>query len=338
MMFRIIASIEEAVPAMIQPEGLQNRLIASAPTPFDQGGQLHREGLRRMIQPIAGSGVSGLAVGTWLGRGPRLGLDDRAALIAIWREELRPDQWLVVGVGAPPEARRPMEVIEAALALARQARELGADALLIDPPGAVRGRPDRDRLVLEYHAELASAGLPALVSYRRESLGGIAYGPDVLAQLLARPEVFGVEVSSGDGITTFQQVEALARDLAPGKLVVSGEDRFLGYSLMCGADAALVGIGFACPGLVLDLLDAHASADASRFLKQSRRVDRLARAIFAPPVEGIPLRLLWTLVQGGTLPIEAAHDPWGPEAGRTVMERFATSLKQADPEGSWLGG
>jgi 4-hydroxy-tetrahydrodipicolinate synthase len=290
-----------------------------------------------MIEPIASSGMVGVAVGAWVGRGPRLNPDDRADLIAIWREGLRPGQWLVVGVGAPPEVRRPTEVIETALASARQARELGADALLIDPPGAIRGRPDRDRLVLEYHAELTALGLPSLVSYRRESSGGIAYGPDVLAQLLARPEVLGVEVSSGDGITAFQQVEALARELAPGKLVISGEDRFLGYSLMCGADAALVGVGFAHPGLVLDLLDAHTTADAHRFLERSARVDRLARAIFAPPVEGIPLRLLWTLVQGGTLPIEAAHDPWGPAASRLTLERFAASLRQADPNGTWLG-
>ena len=34
---------------------------------------------------------------------------------------------------------------------------------------------------------------------------------------------------------TFQDIARLVKTRAPGKLVITGEDRFLGYSLMCGA-------------------------------------------------------------------------------------------------------
>ena len=312
-------------------EQLRGRLIAAVPTPLDASGEIHEAGLRALITSLSGTTIGGVTVGATVGRGSRLSTDQMSRLLAAWREELAEGHFLVAAVGASPGLRRPPEIFEAALAMARRAADLGADLLLVQPPGAVRGRPERDRLVLEYHSEVAQAGLPLIISYRREASGGISYNPEVLAQLLARPEVLGVEIATFDGITTFQQVEALAREVAPTKLVVSGEERFLGYSLMCGADSALVGIGSAYPERVLELLEAHFSGDASRFLAVNARVDAIARAIFVPPLEAMPLRLLWALVRRGRLPSEAAHDPWGPRPGPAQFERLAELLSRLDP-------
>ena len=60
-----------------------------------------------------------------------------------------------------------------------------------------------------------------------------------------------------DSVMTFQDVAGLLATEAPGKLVITGEDRFLGYSLMCGARAALIGMGAACTDLQADLLRAY---------------------------------------------------------------------------------
>jgi 4-hydroxy-tetrahydrodipicolinate synthase len=283
--------------------------FAAVPTPFDSEGELHLEGLRHLVSSLAASLAEGIAIGKFPGRASRLAPGNWQRLVATSREGLDPGKLLVASVGAAPELRRPLEVFGAARERAIQAAERGADALLAQPPPAVRGRPDRDQLVLEYHAVLAEAGLPLVISYRREVSGGIAYGPEVLAQLLARPEVVGVEIATIDGITTFQQVEALLREFAPEKLVISGEERFLGYSLMSGADAAMVGIGAAYPELVRELLQTHTSADASSFLKRSAEVDALARPIFRAPLDGSNLRLLRTLGELGKIPPEAVHEP-----------------------------
>ena len=192
-----------------------------------------------------------------------------------------------------------------------EAAGLGADALMALPPGSFRGRPDRDRLVLDYHAAVAEAGLPLLVSYRREASGGVAYGPEILAQLLARPSVLGVEIATFDGIVAFQQVAALVREQAPGKLVASGEERFLGYSLMSGADLAIVGLGAAYPSEAIELIEAHFQGDPARFLQLSATLDALARPIYRPPMDGSTLRLLRALVEAGVLPSEAANEPSG---------------------------
>ena len=95
-------------------------------------------------------------------------------------------------------------------------------------------------------------------------------------------------------------------------LVVSGEERFLGYSLISGADAAMVGLGAAHPSMAIELIEAHVHRDASRFLELTAALDDLARPIFRAPMEGSVLRLLRSMVQLGILPADAANDPWGP--------------------------
>ncbi len=132
--------------------------------------------------------------------------------------------------------------------MARRAADLGADALLVHPPTAFRDRPDRDALILDYHSAAAEAGLPLVAFYLYESAGGITYSPELLAELLGRDEVLGVKIATLDSVMTFQDIARLIEAVAPSKVVITGEDRFLGYSLMCGARAALIGMAAACTG------------------------------------------------------------------------------------------
>jgi 4-hydroxy-tetrahydrodipicolinate synthase len=141
------------------------------------------------------------------------------------------------------------------------------------------------------------------------------------------PAVLGIKVATLDSVMTFQDIARLIAESAPGKVLITGEDRFLGYSLMCGAEAALIGMGAACTTLQARLLKAHREGAAAEFLRLSRAVDDLARHTFRAPMEGYIRRMLWCLVHQGVLPAESAHDPWGPpldpaefdELGRCVQ-------------------
>ena len=117
--------------------------------------------------------------------------------------------------------------------MARRAADLGADALLVHPPTAFRERADRDILVLDYHSAAAESGLPLLAFYLYEAAGGISYAPELLRRLLGRSEVVGVKIATLDSVMTFQDIARMVRDGCPGKVVITGEDRFLGYSLLC---------------------------------------------------------------------------------------------------------
>lgn len=65
--------------------------------------------------------------------------------------------------------------------------------------------------------------------------------------VLNRPEVLWIKVATLDSVLTFRGIAALVQSRASDKVLITGEDRFLGYSLMAGTDAALVGMGAASP-------------------------------------------------------------------------------------------
>jgi 4-hydroxy-tetrahydrodipicolinate synthase len=115
-----------------------------------------------------------------------------------------------------------------------------------------------------------------------------------------------------DSVMTYQDVARLIRDEFPKTLLISGEDRFLGYSLLCGAQGALIGMGAALPAAQAALARCDPEASPAEFLRLTRAVDRYAQATFRAPMEGYIQRMLWSLVDTGVIPESAAHDPEGP--------------------------
>jgi 4-hydroxy-tetrahydrodipicolinate synthase len=139
---------------------------------------------------------------------------------------------------------------------------------------------------------------------------------------LSLPEVIGIKIATLDSVMTFQDIARLVQARAGSKLVITGEDRFLGYSLMCGAQAALIGMGAACTAIQAEFLRAYWSGNAERFLALNATVDELAQHTFLSPMEGYIQRMLWCLVHEGVISADAAFDPWGPSLEPGEFERL----------------
>ena len=106
----------------------------------------------------------------------------------------------------------------------------------------------------------------------------------------------------------------------------------VGYSLLLGARAALVGMGAALPDLQMDLLRACAAEDWPRFVGLSALCDRFAQATFVEPMEGYVRRMLWAAAADGALPPDACDDPWGPalpQAERALVEQTVRNARAA---------
>ena len=307
---------------------LSGRLIPAVPVPFGPGGDVHQAGLKLYASWMANRPIGGVAVWAHTGRGLRLTDATREQVLRIWRRELPADRCLIAAAGASPGEHSVSLVMSAAKAMAQRAADLGADALLVHPPVAFRDRPDRDALVLEYHSRIAEAGLPLVLFYLYEDAGGISYRPDILVELLARSDVLGIKVATLDSVMTFQDIAGLVKSHAPEKLLITGEDRFLSYSLMCGAQAALIGMAAACTDLQSELLQTFRLGNAERFLDLSALVDDLAQHTFLAPMEGYIQRMLWCLVHEGVIPAEAAHDPWGPKLDPDEFDRIGACVER----------
>jgi 4-hydroxy-tetrahydrodipicolinate synthase len=293
------------------PDGVRARLdgglIPAVPVPF-RGTTLAADAQRAYAVWMAGQDVAGVAVWAHTGRGPHLTPGQRRAVLTTWRAAL-PAKVIVAGA--------------ASVEMAREARDLGADALLAFP------RADDP---VAFHGALGEV-LPVIAFYLYERAGGVPYDDAVLDRLLSLPAVIGIKVATLDSVMTFQRIADLTA-AHPDRLLITGEDRFLGYSLMMGARAALIGMGAAATGLQAALLAAHRGGDRARFVPLAASCDRFARATFREPMEGYIRRMLWAAAAEGAIPDDACDDPWGPPLAPTERDAVRRAVRDARAAGA----
>jgi 4-hydroxy-tetrahydrodipicolinate synthase len=324
--------------SQLGPLDLCGRLISAVPAPLDAERRVHSEGQARYVEHLLAQPIGGVAVWAHTGRGLYLSASTRQVVVRSWRTALPRDRWLIAGAGPDPAEHDPARLAASARAMASEAADLGADALLVYPPTALRGHPDRDALVRDYHDAVARAGLPMILFYLYEAAGGIAYSESVLQALWQRDDVLGIKVATLDSVMTFQDLAAALRTCAPApapvaaKCLISGEDRFLGYSLICGADAALIGMGAVCAEPQARLISELRAGNLAEFLSLSHKVDAFARLTFRNPMEAYIGRLLACLAVQGVIPWDAATDPWGPPISAAEVEELRQGMNRL----AWL--
>ncbi|HMH82871.1 MAG TPA: dihydrodipicolinate synthase family protein [Gemmatimonadales bacterium] len=277
-------------------------VIPAVPVPF-RGAQLADDALQAYAAWMAGHQVAGVAVWAHTGRGPHLSAEQRRLVLAAWRAAL-PMSAIIAGVSS--------------VEMAAEARAGGADALLAFP------RADDP---VGFHEALGRE-LPVIAFYLYAAAGGVAYDNQTLHALLALPNVIGIKVATLDSVVTFQRIAGLMRD-HPDKLLITGEDRFLGYSLTMGARAALIGLGAALTSFQVALIEAFHSGDFGKFVKLSGLCDRFASATFVAPIEGYVRRMLWALAADGVIPDDACDDPWGPQLPSAERDAVRRAVREA---------
>src|ERR1043166_1961715 len=289
---------------------LAGGLIPAVPVMFDREHRFHERAHEAYVSFMSSQPIVGVAVWAHTGRG--LLLDDETArrVMRQWRQGI--DKPLIAGVGS--------------LAMAHAAADYGADAFLVYPPSSLRDHEQRDSLIVKHHEQLANVGLPLVLFYLYEAAGGVRYTKTVLDELLTLPNVIGIKMATLDSVMTYQDVASHIQARHPDKLLITGEDRFLGYSLRRGAKAALIGMGAVCCDLQAELIAAHFAGKAERFLELSDLVDRLAEVLFIEPMEGYIGRVLYALARLGVIPADAANDPWGPALTAPELDNINTLL------------
>ena len=278
-------------------------LIPAVPVPF-RGTTIDREAQQAYARWMARQPIAGVAVWAHTGRGPHLSHEQRQTVLAAWKSAL--DGKVVIAGANSPE-------------MAGDAKRGGADALLAFP---------RRQDVVRYHEELGRE-LPVIAFYLYESAGGVDYDDATLHAIMALPAVIGIKVATLDSVMTFQRIAAVMKK-HPDKLLITGEDRFLGYSLMIGARAALIGMGSALTDLQSLLLAAKKSGDDRAFLRLSAQLDAFGTVTFTEPMEGYIRRMLWALAADGVIPDDACDDPWGPKLPdheRDAVRRFVREAR-----------
>ena len=309
---------------------LWHGLVPAVPVPMTSNGRIDSAAQEKYIAYMRQQPIAGVALWAHTGRGLHLSREQRLQVLQAWAQGLGPDKLIIAGVGGPHAGAASFEAyVDSALEMANDALEHGAHAFLAYAPSPLRkiaAEGELDKLVVDYHWKLASLHAPLILFYLYEAAGGISYSPGLLRRLFALPEVVGIKLATLDSVMTYQNVANLLAEEFPDKVLITGEDRFLGYSLMAGAQAALIGMGAACTELQYNMMDAYFRGHAVEFLDLSGAVDRLSQVLFIPPMEGYIRRMLWTLVHLGVIGRESTHDPWGPELPESEFMKIGETL------------
>jgi 4-hydroxy-tetrahydrodipicolinate synthase len=276
-------------------------------------GDVDWPALRRYLQWVAAQGPQALAVTADTAEVGRLTHAEQLRVLEVAKEAT--GRHCIAGLTAATVAE--------ATSRARDLRVAGADELLVFP---IHGRPAE---TLDYHRALGEVGVPLIAFQLQPALGGVIYQPDLLRSLLGLEAVVALKEASFDR-RRFQETAAVAA--AAGVALLTGNDNFILDSFEWGAAGALLGFGAIVTGEQVAMIDAWSAGRAGEARAWSRRLQPLADAVFAPPVERYRARLKACLVMLGLLDSAQLRPP-GDAVDEADQARLRAALRQVSAEG-----
>lgn len=142
------------------------------PTPFRDNGNVDYPSIARLIEFMDQKRVHGLAIMGALGEGHKLTEQERAQIISHYRARLPQGMQLVVGVRAP--------ATDPAMHMARSARDLGADAILLGPHNIQKDAP-----LLGYYQQVSDAAQIPCIIHDYPAVTGIRMSVDLISRIFA---------------------------------------------------------------------------------------------------------------------------------------------------------
>jgi 4-hydroxy-tetrahydrodipicolinate synthase len=254
---------------------------------------------RRYLRWLVSLGPAGLAVNVDTGEGPYLTPEERREVIRVTRDAAGGRCKVIAGCGGPATAT--------AVANAQDARDAGADALLVFPTPAFLNDPLDPQIPYDYHKAVAeSSGLPLVVFQLAPLFGGVNYTPEALAKVLDLPQVVGLKDASFDA-PRFTMARDIVRRAGHKVTLLTGNDNFLLESFLLGAEGGLLGYGAVGAGLLIEMLDAVRAKQFERAAAMQGRVQGYCDYIYGRPIGDYRARCKVALVYMGLLKPEQTY-------------------------------
>lgn len=242
-------------------------LSAFPPTPTDAEGTVQAEALSRLIDRLATAAVDSIGLLGSTGGYAFLSREERRRAVEIAREAVDGRTPLIVGVGALRT--------DAAVALASDAKQAGADGLLLAP---VSYTPLNDEEVYQHFLAVAGATDLPLVIYNNPGTTKFTFSPDLISRLSDLPTVAAVKMPLPAGGDFAGEIADLRQRTPPGFSIGYSGDWGAAHALLAGADAFYSVVAGLLPKPALALTRAARAGNAD----EAARLD----AAFEP---------LWTL-------------------------------------------
>lgn len=237
-------------------------------TPFAADGSLDLDGVQRVAKHLVATGHDGLVVSGTTGESPTTTKEEDGEILAAVRAAVGPDIKLVAGVGTNDTATSTY--------LARQARERGADCVLLVSP--YYNKPGQRGIVQHFRQVVDAAELPVML-YDVPGRTGSQIALESYAEMIAWEPVIAVKDAVGD-------MPRAAKLAQLGYAVYSGDDvNTLGF-LAHGACGLVSVVGHAAGKELSSMIATFLAGDHAGALETYLRLMPAFEAVMGVPNYG----------------------------------------------------
>lgn len=302
-------------------EELFHGVIPAIVTPFREDSDIDEPSLRRFARSLVSvKGVTGLTCNAHIGEGVSLTPLERMNVIRVIREEIGESKLVVAGVfGSSP--REALETIS-------NAKEAGADAVLVGPP-SIWGIGQSPDVAVKFFADLSSGSALPVVVFQYPEFTGMSYSPGTLARIAGLERVVAVKDAVWDiekYENDYRALRAARSDLA----ILPACDSILYGTYLIGADGTLIGYANILPQLFTKLFESAMNGDLDEARRINNGLFHLTQAVWAkPPATRIVSRIKQALVHLGQLEKAVVRSPLD-EVGEDEKKALRDAVDEAE--------
>ncbi|WP_225807524.1 4-hydroxy-tetrahydrodipicolinate synthase [Thermococcus bergensis] len=232
-------------------------------TPFDDEEEINEEMLRDLVHYFADAGLNGLVTLGSNGEFPYLSFEEKLRVLKIVKDESPVPVIAGVAENSTKETIR----------LAKEAWDMGVDALLIAPPYYFK--PDKRELFAHYSRIAYEVDAPILL-YNVPKFTTINIDLDVVEKLVEEhSNIVGIKDSSG----SIGRIAELIRRVGDKISILAGTADVMYPSWMLGAHGAVVAVANVAPRLCVELYNAFLEKRYERARKLQLMINYLNEVV-----------------------------------------------------------
>jgi 4-hydroxy-tetrahydrodipicolinate synthase len=287
------------------------------PTPFEANGDVDEVSLRRVIDMFVEAGVSGVTALGVTGEVARLDDRERTRVLEAVVDQVKGRIGVVAGTSA--------DGTRTCIGYSRQARELGATAVMVSPP---RMPKLNSEAIVRHFAALADAVDIEIVVQDFPPISGYTMEPALLARI-AREIPRARTIKLEDPPTPFKTSRILEQTSGVDVRIFGGLGGvFLLEELMAGATGAMT--GFAFPEILVQIVSLYRAGEIDRAADLFYRAVPLMRFEFQ---EGIGMAIRKEVLRRrGALATAATRAP-GAALDKTTSEALDRVMRWVEQHG-----
>ena len=256
--------------------------IVALVTPMHADGSVDHDALRRLVDWHIAEGTDCIGVVGTTGESPTVDVAEHCEIIRIAVEQAAGRVPIMAGCGGNSTTE--------AIALARYAREVGADCQLQVVP--YYNKPGQEGQYRHFQAIADATGDLPIVLYNVPGRSVADMQHDTVLRLTQVPGIVGIKEATGN----LERAQWLIRDVPDGFAVYSGDDATAVALMLCGGYGNISVTANIAPRLMHELCVAALAGDVANAMAIQRRLLPVHRQLF---VEANPIPVKWAMQRLG---------------------------------------